>query len=558
MDFQGSARKWRPQTFQEVIGQQHVTRSIANALRLDKIAQAYLFSGIRGIGKTSLARILAKGINCRQRDAEIPCNRCGQCLEITEGRSVDVIEIDGASNTGVDDVRELREKVKYLPLGGRYKIYIIDEVHMLSNAAFNALLKTLEEPPPHLIFILATTEAHKIPETVLSRCQHFRFRRITHSEILSQLQRIAETREVRFSEKGLRFVASISEGSMRDALSILDQAISFGGNAVSDEDLFNLLGRMDASVCHALADAIHRKDPEAVLRLSKEIADRGYSLRQFLADWLEHLRHLIVSQNVTQMEEWMDLPKERIENIRSQAAQFPPEGLQRLFSLFIRLQKEIRNTPQPFLLFEVSLMKAIAIFDLQPIESVLERLEKLTAGETTIDTVERHPKKNKAEASDRAEPRISKPTKPTTPDTRKETPALSQESWSKLLKSIKVKRPNIASYLEQATLTKFTDHEIQLRYSESNAFLMSMIKKEDHLRWLDPFIKNQLQKEIKLTFIEDTGPEKSSLKPPEALSITPPKTEDPSQIDHPLIQEALKVMGGSIIETKRISNDHPI
>jgi len=567
-DYLVSARKWRPQTFEAVIGQEHVTRSLANAIRLDKIAQAYIFSGIRGVGKTSLARILAKGINCTRAGEGVPCNRCELCLEITEGRSVDVIEVDGASNTGVDDVRELRENVKYLPLRARYKIYIIDEVHMLSNAAFNALLKTLEEPPPHLIFILATTEVHKIPATVLSRCQHFTFRRMTHPEIVSQLVQITEDRKVRFSEEGLGFIARVSEGSMRDALSLLDQAISFGGETVSSDDLFNLLGRVDISVFHRLVDAIYRKDALTALQLAKEITDKGCDLRQFLNDWLEHLRHLIVSQNVSEIEGWIDLPKEAFEEIRSEAALFSKEALQRLFSLFVRLQREIRNTPQPFLLFEVTLMKAILLADLQPVETVLDRLDRLTKGEETaiagVTTTRKPPPfesvhRSGAQSSQAAQSETLSTEKPlkkgvVRPQTDLQNGAA---DWKTLLVAIKKARPNVGSYLDQGVLIAFTGEEIRLAYSDNSAFLIPLIQKEDNKRWLDGFITSQLGKNIGLNLLERSSKENHPIDGPGLSGPDPmPLTKEmPSHENHPLIQEVLKVMGGSIIDTKHVSND---
>ncbi len=582
--YQVSARKWRPQTFEEVIGQKHVTTSLANAIRLDKIAQAYLFSGIRGVGKTSLARILAKGINCLREGDQVPCNQCELCLEITEGRSVDVIEVDGASNTGVDDVRDLRENVKYLPLRGRYKIYIIDEVHMLSNAAFNALLKTLEEPPPHLIFILATTESHKIPATVLSRCQHFSFRRMNPSEIVDQLQRVAEEKLAQFTEKGLRFIASASDGSMRDGLSLLDQAISFSGARVSDEDLLSLLGRIDPSAFHTLVDAIVRKDASAALQLAKEIMDKGCDLRQFLNDWLEHLRHLIIFQNISEpsaqpgqpgIEEWIDLPKESLEEIGAEAALFSKEALQRLFSLFIKLQREIRNTPQPYLLFEVTLMKAILLTDLQAMETLLENFDRLAKGAPTL---------NHSVASENRPPDYKPAPTPTAKEAKDKSPegALKSESqtislpqiektggmdvnnWNDLLSAIKQERPNIASYLEQGQFLTHSDHEIRLFYAENNAFLMPMIQKEDNKKWLDDFIQKHLGKKTRLVLTEDKSARPLPIEPLEALE--PPAHQKPRAVaekakpaaSHPLIQEVLKVMGGTLIETKQVLNDQPI
>ncbi|HZR45902.1 MAG TPA: DNA polymerase III subunit gamma/tau [Candidatus Manganitrophaceae bacterium] len=559
MDYQVSARKWRPQAFEEMVGQRHVATSLTNAIRLKKVAHAYLFSGVRGVGKTSLARILAKALNCTGADPPgekgIPCNQCDSCREITEGRSVDVIEIDGASNTGVEDIRELREKVKYLPLRGKYKVYIIDEVHMLSNAAFNALLKTLEEPPAHLVFIFATTESHKIPATILSRCQHFTFRRIARSEIVAQLRRITETRKVRFTERGLILIAKAAEGSMRDALSFLDQAISYGGEEVSEEDLFVLLGRMGEEKFHFLIRAIQRKETEAVLGLAKEIADHGYDLRQFLADWMEHLRHIIVAQNVEGAEAWIDLPSEEIEEIRSEALLFSREELQRLFSLFARLQEEIRNAPHPHLLFEVALMKAILLSDLQPVEKILERLDALggegePAGEKRLPPVERTPLKSPVSQK----PALSIPPVPYVPPVQPAQPvqkeaartaptaAPAKSGWGPLLSEIKQRRPTLGSYLEQGTLLEMDEQKIKIGYS-GNFFLMDRVQSGENREWIASFFKEYFKKEVALVLVTLPGADKSVSS---ALGN--------GSVAHPLIQEVLKVLGGEVIETKQGSN----
>lgn len=542
MDYQVSARKWRPQTFEEVVGQRHVATSLTNAIRLKKVAHAYLFSGVRGVGKTSLARILAKALSCSgPASAEskgIPCNQCDSCREITEGRSVDVIEIDGASNTGVEDIRDLREKVKYLPLRGKYKIYIIDEVHMLSNAAFNALLKTLEEPPSHLVFIFATTESHKIPATILSRCQHFTFRRIPRSEIIAQLRRITEERKVRFTERGLILIAKAAEGSMRDALSFLDQAISYGGEEVTEEDLFILLGRMGEEKFHFLIRAIHQRDAVGILGLAKEIADQGYDLRQFLADWLEHLRHLIVAQNVEGAEAWIDLPSEEIEEIRSEARLFSREDLQRLFSLFARLQEEIRNAPHPHLLFEVALMKAILLSDLEPVEKILERLQALGEGETIPEKTMPPPMKAPMRTS------LQGPVQPAQKEAVGSAAAASpaKGSWGPLLSEIKRKRPLLGSYLEQGTLLEIDGQKIKIGYSKENSFSMESLQNEENRKWITSFLKEYFQKEVGLALVALPGAE----RPLAAASVKP------SPVAHPLVQEALRLLGGEVIETKQV------
>jgi len=260
MDYQVSARKYRPSMFDDVIGQPHVVQMLVNAITAKRIAHAFLFSGTRGVGKTTVARLLAKALNCERGPTSTPCGKCPNCLEIAQGISVDVIEIDGASNTGVDDVRELRENVKFAPFRGHYRIYIIDEVHMLSNSAFNALLKTLEEPPPHVVFIFATTEIHKIPPTILSRCQHYSFRRISRAEIIQRLRYVAAQEGIGVEDRSLASLARASEGSMRDALSLLDQAVAFGGKTVRQSDLETLLGSVPQEHIRAMISAILAQD----------------------------------------------------------------------------------------------------------------------------------------------------------------------------------------------------------------------------------------------------------------------------------------------------------
>ncbi|MEJ2726317.1 MAG: DNA polymerase III subunit gamma/tau, partial [Deltaproteobacteria bacterium] len=242
MAYEVLARKWRPQVFQDVVGQEHVTRTLINAIKAGRLAHGYLFSGARGVGKTSVARILAKAINCVGGEPGVPCNKCRSCLEITSGSSVDVQEIDGASNRGIDEIRELRENIKYMPSSSRFRVYIIDEVHMLTLPAFNALLKTLEEPPPHVKFIFATTEPHKVPVTILSRCQKFDFKRISFGQIIQQLEKIAAQEEIGISKSGLTLLARAADGSMRDAESLLDQVVSFTGPKVEDRQITEILG----------------------------------------------------------------------------------------------------------------------------------------------------------------------------------------------------------------------------------------------------------------------------------------------------------------------------
>jgi DNA polymerase-3 subunit gamma/tau len=265
MPYEVLARKWRPQVFQDVIGQEHITQTLINAIKTDRLAHAYLFGGPRGVGKTSVARILAKAINCEKGEPGVPCNRCQSCAEITDGASVDVQEIDGASNRGIDEIRELRQNIKYMPSASQYRIYIIDEVHMLTLPAFNALLKTLEEPPAHVKFIFATTEAHKVPMTILSRCQRFDFKRIPVAQIIGQLEKISAEEDIEIGKSGLAMIAREAEGSMRDAESLLDQVVSFTGPKVEDRHIIEILGVIDRDVILNAVRAIIEGSPRGCL-----------------------------------------------------------------------------------------------------------------------------------------------------------------------------------------------------------------------------------------------------------------------------------------------------
>ncbi|MDZ7261147.1 MAG: DNA polymerase III subunit gamma/tau, partial [candidate division KSB1 bacterium] len=288
------ARKWRPLKFDEVVGQKHVIVTLENAIKSNRLANAYLFSGPRGVGKTTVARILAKAINCEQGPTVTPCNKCASCNEITESRSLDVFEIDGASNRGIDEVRNLRENLRYAPHKGKHKIYIIDEVHMLTTEAFNALLKTLEEPPPNVLFIFATTEPHKVPATILSRCQRFSFKRIPLSEIIQQLKTICQAEHIEIDEESLHLIAKKADGSMRDGQSILDQAVSFCGAKIQVQQVAELLGVIEQELFFELSDLIKRKDVKGGLALAERIFYEGYDVNEFLIGAAEHFRNLLV------------------------------------------------------------------------------------------------------------------------------------------------------------------------------------------------------------------------------------------------------------------------
>src|SRR5438034_2881817 len=294
MRYQVIARKFRPQVFEDVVGQKPIVQTLQNAIQMGRVGHAYLFSGPRGVGKTTTARILAKGLNCREGPTITPCNRCPSCEEIASGKSIDVLEIDAASNTGVDNIRELRESAKYAAARSRYKIFIIDEVHMLSTSAFNALLKILEEPPPHIVFIMATTERHKLPATILSRCQQFVFRTISPAEIHAHLRQIADREGVKIDDRAVSYIVKASEGSMRDAQSLLDQIISFSGQEVVDEDVRDVLGFIPSESLDRTVAALAAHDSKALLNNIEIVVDQGLNIQQYVREFISRVRDLLL------------------------------------------------------------------------------------------------------------------------------------------------------------------------------------------------------------------------------------------------------------------------
>jgi len=370
------ARKYRPQIFEDVIGQDHVTRTLQNAIDADRVPHALLFAGPRGVGKTSAARILAKALNCAGGPKPTPCGTCDTCREIASGVSMDVIEIDGASNRGINEIRELRENVKYAPAGSRYKIFIIDEVHMLTPEAFNALLKTLEEPPGHVVFIFATTEPNRIPMTILSRCQRFDFRRIPLTAIVRRLEEIVDQEKIIISKNNLLVIARESEGSMRDAQSLLDQVISFAGNEVGDNDLGEVLGVIDRQLLYDVSDAIAKRDAGTCLEILDGVEQHGHDLREFSRELLQHFRNLIVARIAKNPEKLLDLPKHEVDELIKQSENKDLAHIQQCFTSLLQSEGTLSHSTFPKLILETTLIKMVDIEPVIPIDEVLHRFWK--------------------------------------------------------------------------------------------------------------------------------------------------------------------------------------
>ena len=385
MSYQVTARKWRPQTFDDVVEQQHVTRTLKNAIRLDRVAHAYLFAGTRGVGKTTMARVLAKALNCEKGPTPDPCGACAACQEIIQGVSIDIVEIDGASNRGIDEIRDLRETLRYLPSRGRYKVYIIDEVHMLTKEAFNALLKTLEEPPPHVVFIFATTELDKIPYTIISRCQRFEFKRVSLAGIVAHLEHIVESEGLSISRASLLRVAKAAEGSMRDSQSLLDQVVAYCGTEVADDEVGHILGNVGSETLAECLSALFQQDAERALRTADALQDNGHDAIAILRALQEGLRHLIVLKTTDQPGDLIPLSEADLDVLRPVADLTTVEEIYGHFQVLSTAEQSLRGASHPFLVLEMALVRVARIGRVQSLETILETLQTIGQGLPAVD-----------------------------------------------------------------------------------------------------------------------------------------------------------------------------
>ncbi|MFH1623794.1 MAG: DNA polymerase III subunit gamma/tau [Pseudomonadota bacterium] len=560
------ARKWRPQLFEEVVGQRHVTKTLQNAIGGDRLAHALLFTGTKGVGKTSVARIVAKALNCEEGPTPRPCNQCQSCRDIAAGVSMDVLEIDGASNTGVDDIRELRENVRYLPTRGGHKVYIIDEVHMLSNSAFNALLKTLEEPPGHIVFVFATTEPHKIPPTILSRCQRYDFKRIPTRDIFEQLKLIVSDEKIQISEKSLTLVARTAEGSMRDAQSILDQAISFAGKDINDDEIVEILGLIDRKLFYETSLSIIQGNPQRCLDIIEDVYNYGHDIREFYKGLVEHFRNLVVVKVSKTPSRLIDLHESEIEELTAQGALVGIDEIQQLFRVLTTNEGEIIRSTNPKLMMEMTLVRMAHTRPLVSIDDILGKLDdlerKLTGlqvGDSQAATIPPakvqsstvpsqrpiSPEVEDVEITDHDEPS----------EAASETMELdTKDVWLNLIDFVKRKRPLLGSILELGQLLHLDNGKIDIGLKENSVFLDSMNEPQNKKDLID-ICREFFEREVTVS-ISVVAPNSGSMSTPERKSNgydTVRKLREEA-LNSPVVKDIVNIFGGKItdIKTKRV------
>lgn len=559
MSYEVLARKYRPQTFAGLTGQEHVSRTLQNAIDSGRVAHAFLFTGARGVGKTSAARILAKALNCEHGPAAEPCNACPLCKEITDGSSTDVFEIDGASNTGVDDVRELRDNSRYLPSHSRYKIYIIDEVHMLSTNAFNALLKTLEEPPPHVKFIFATTEPHKLPITILSRCQRFDFKRVPLIRIVGRLREIAEQEGISISDAALALIARKGDGSMRDSITCFDQVLAFCGTSVADDDVATLVGVVDRRLLTDISAAVFQGDTQAVLEGVRRVDAFGYNVRQFTQELISQFRNLLIIRSVPKPGEILELTDTELDELRNQAGDQTAVDLQRRLKLLVTAETEMARSSFPRLLLEMALLKMATLQPVVPIQQLLDRVRHLETG--LADTPELWPPPASAAAPHKPlalqQPPAPAPQRKTATAANGHGLGHSSSSWERFVAFCLEVKPLLGAMLEHGSPLQFAPDRIEVGFPEGSYYLTSMLDGDTRAAVAE--LASRYMHQPTAVTITPIKPLASGSTSP--LSLAEQKQQESSQrretierevAEHPVVQESLRVLGGEIIEIKEL------
>ena len=498
MSYQVMARERRPEFFDEVVAQDHIVKTLQNAIRTDRIAQAYLFSGPRGTGKTTTARLLAKALNCDDGPTPTPCGKCPSCIAIKEGRSLDVREIDGASTNSVDDVRQLREEVGYAASKGKRKVYIIDEVHMLSMSAFNALLKTLEEPPPHVVFIFATTELNKVPDTILSRCQRYNFRRIPTGEIVGELKKIVAQKKIDADEEALFLIGRKADGALRDALSLMDQVISFSDGSIRADDVRSLLGIVPRDMFFSLTDAIADDDGSTGLRIVNSLMEEGGDIGEFVEGLVEHFRHLLVARIEGEVI-GADLPEADLKHYQEAAQVFQEQDLLRMLNTVADLELNIGRVGDPRFWLELTIIKLVKAASTADLQTVIDQLSNVQASsampslpraaERSASVPSPAPRRSlRSPAPAERTPAQEKPAAPETkeapePDDDEPAPAVSVDlstllnRWEEVVNLVREQKVSVGTFLSEGVPKSLDDDLVLVMFKRHRDFYANRVRR---------------------------------------------------------------------------------
>lgn len=545
MEFQVSARKWRPQKFSELIGQEHIVRTLVNAIELNRVSHAYLFSGTRGVGKTTSARIFAKALNCQNLKDSEPCDACTHCLEIRQGNNLDVLEIDGASNNGVGEVRDLIENIQYAASSCNYRVYIIDEVHMLSKNAFNALLKTLEEPPPRVIFIFATTEQNKIPETILSRCQCFEFKPLSHKQIVQQLELISQHDGIEIDRQSLEEIAKNGSGSMRDAQSLLDQVIAFSGNKVTQGSVESVLGIVGRSALESFVDRLIARDPAGLVDQVQEISNTGKDLNTFCRDLVEYIRNLMMVQVAKNPEKILDSATCNLEVLARQSKALDPDQWQQMFTVLAHTESEMKRSSLSRAVFEMALLRLADVRPFKKIDALIEAINQAEA-ETTVQQT---PLPTTTSAPGK------EPSLPSNPETVI-TPVLAERqgagdspsAWDEIKQEITGKKSYFGHYLMVCDLVELNDSVIHLQVSDP--YTKELIAKEENISAIREAVQIvcnwAVKVKLSLPAQNEGNLENSSSKNMAEKKTLTDYNSKKKIAESEIIQEALDIFGGVV------------
>lgn len=495
-------RVYRPKTFEDVVGQEHIVKTLKNQIKHNNIGHAYLFSGTRGTGKTSTAKIFARAVNCLNPTNEEPCNECEICSDTLNDNIMDIVEIDAASNNSVDDIRELRESVKYTPSKAKYKVYIIDEVHMLSQGAFNALLKTLEEPPSYVIFILATTEPHKIPATILSRCQRFDFKRVSSKDIANRMAYICQKENIQAEGKALSLIARNSQGALRDALSILDQCMSFGNEKIEYNDVIELLGTVNIDELFELSQSIIDENTKKSLQILNKFIIWGKDIRNLINDLIDHFRNLMVCKVSKDLDEIILLPEESIERLKEQSKTISINDLIRILNILSETQDSMKSSSNTRILAEVTIMKiAQPRFD-ESKEALIKRIENLEqiieSGNIKVVTVQDKPEESMNKEDEQINNKEVKQDI-VYEEVKSEDVKLVESSWKKIIQKIKDdKKPSIYALLKEVSSFYVQENALFIVFNDNFSFARSRLSSDETIKYVEQVIREVLNRSFHL------------------------------------------------------------